>query len=418
MSDSVIIVGGGLAGLSCARQLHEQGVRFTLLEASDGVGGRIRTDVVDGFRLDRGFQVLLTSYPEARKVLDYDALKLCPFEPGALVRRGGKFHPVSDPWRRPSAAVRSALSPVGTLADKLRVGALRARAVQGSIEELFAAPETTTLDALKRDHFSDEMIDSFFRPFLGGIFLERELATSSRFFHFVFRMFSTGSACLPAEGMEAIPRQLAAKLPHGSIRLGARVVKVEPNAVTLESGETINASAVVVAVEGPAAAKLLGDATVASVATEGQGVSCLYYAASHAPIEEPILVLNGEGKGPINNLCVPTVVAPSYGPSGEHLVSVSVLDVSSDPAELEAGTRQQLKEWFGETVNEWEHLQTYHIPYALPRQAPPALAIPERSVCWQPGIYLCGDHRDTASIQGAMVSGRRAAEALLADGIR
>jgi phytoene dehydrogenase-like protein len=288
---------------------------------------------------------------------------------------------------------------------------LRARALEGSVEELFNEPETTTLQALQRMGFSESMINSFFRPFLGGIFLEPALLTSSRFFHFIFRMFSIGSACLPAEGMEAIPRQLAASLPAERIRLGAKVVKVQPSGVTLESGERIEASAVVVAVEGPAANELLGD----DISAAGQGVSCLYFAAPQPPIEEPILVLNGEGHGPINNVCVPTTIAPSYGPHGQALVSVTVLGIEGNQAQLESECRTQLREWFGSTVDEWRHLRTYQIPYALPRQIPPALATPERPVRRQPGIYVCGDHRDTASIQGAMVSGRRAAEAVLQD---
>lgn len=411
VTGDVIIVGAGLAGLCCARALHRQGVPFLLLDASDGVGGRIRTDVVDGFRLDRGFQVFLTSYPEARAMLDYDALKLCPFEPGALVRYAGRFHKMSDPWRRPLTALSSVRSPVGSIADKLRMARLRARTLEGSLKELFNEPETTTLQDLQRTGFSESMINSFFRPFLGGVFLEPALLTSSRFFHFVFRMFSTGSACLPAEGMEAIPRQLAASLPPERIRLGAKVVEVQDNGVTLESGERIEASAVVVAVEGPAANELLGD----DISAEGQGVSCLYFAAPQPPIEEPILVLNGEGQGPINNFCVPTTVAPSYGPRDQALVSVTILGTADTQAQLESECRAQLRGWFGATVDEWRHLRTYQIPYALPRQIPPALATPERPVRWQPGIYVCGDHRDTASIQGAMVSGRRAAEAVLQD---
>jgi predicted NAD/FAD-dependent oxidoreductase len=200
-------------------------------------------------------------------------------------------------------------------------------------------------------------------------------------------------------------------LPQASIRLNTRVTEVKAKAVTLASGETLDAAAVVVAVEGPAAAQLLGG----DIAASGHGVTCLYYAAPTPPLEQPILVLNGESQGPINNLCVPTAVAPSYGPPEQALVSVTVLGVPSDLLQLEAEVRQQLKTWYGAQVDAWRQLRIYTIPYALPQQNPPALAIPARPVRWQPGIYLCGDHRDTASIQGAMVSGRRAAEALIAD---
>ena len=189
MSHEVLIVGAGLAGLCCARALQKQGVDFLVLEAADGVGGRIRTDVVDGFRLDRGFQVFLTSYPEAKAVLDYDALDLKPFWPGALVRFRSKFHELADPGRRTFTAMNSVFSPIGSMADKLRVARLRARTLRGSIEDRFRDPETTSLQMLRDCGFSPSMIDRFFKPFLGGIFLDPELQTSSRMLSFLFRMF-------------------------------------------------------------------------------------------------------------------------------------------------------------------------------------------------------------------------------------
>jgi phytoene dehydrogenase-like protein len=287
---------------------------------------------------------------------------------------------------------------------------LRHQCLQGSVEALFRAPETTTLQALQSRGFTPSMIDRFFRPFFGGVFLEPELNTSSRMFHFLFRMFSLGSACLPAEGMQAIPRQLAAGLPAESLRLGARAEAVKPGLVRLTSGEELRARAVVVATEGPSAARLLG----ADLSSDGCGVSCLYFAAAHPPFAEPLLALNGAG-GPINNLSVPTQVAPTYGPDGESLISVTVLGVERGADRLEADARTQLAEWFGEAVRGWRLLRVYRIPYALPSQAPPALAEPERPVRLRPGVYVCGDHRDTASIQGAMASGGRAAAAVLRD---
>lgn len=411
MNHDVLIVGAGLSGLCCARKLQQQGIRCLVLEASDGVGGRIRTDMVDGFRLDRGFQVFLTSYPEAKLILDYETLDLKPFLPGALVRYGGRFHELADPWRRPLSAIRSLFSPIGSFADKLRVASFRSRSLRGTVDDRFRDSETTSLQALQDAGFSRSMIERFFRPFLGGIFLDSELQTSSRMLNFVFRMFSLGKACLPAEGMEAIPRQLAAALPPDTIRLGARAVQVAPGAVTLSTGEELHAKSVVVAVEGCVARELLGD----SISPGGQGTTCFYFSAPRPPVTQPLLVLNGDGRGPINNLCVPTLAAPSYGPGDKSLVSVSVLGTRNDPDRLLAEVRAQLSEWFGTAVQDWRHLRTYSIPYALPAQSPPALNVPERPVRWQSGIYVCGDHRDNASIQGAMVSGRRAAEVVLKD---
>ena len=411
MNHDVLIVGAGVSGLCCARKLQKQGISSLVLEASDGVGGRIRTDIVDGFRLDRGFQVFLTSYPEAKEILDYQALDLKPFLPGALVRYGGQFYELTDPWRRPLSAIRSLFSPIGSIVDKLRVASFRSRSLRGTIEDCFRDLETTSFQALQDAGFSSSMIERFFRPFLGGIFLDSELRTSSRMLNFVFRMFSLGDACLPAAGMEAIPRQLAAALPPDSIRLGARVVRVAPGVVTLSTGEELSAKSVVVAIEGHMAAQLLGD----TISSAGQGTTCLYFTAPRPPIAQPLLVLNGDGRGPINNLCFPTVAAPSYGPGEKSLVSVTVLGTGNDPVRLLSEVRAQLVEWFGTAVQDWRHLRTYSIPYALPAQSPPALNVPERPVRWQPGLYVCGDHRDNASIQGAMVSGRRAAEAVLKD---
>src|SRR4029450_9831904 len=205
----VYVVGAGLAGLRCARRLHEKGVAATVLEASDGVGGRVRTDRVEDFLLDRGFQVLLTAYPEASQALDYRELELHPFYPGAMVRTGDKLVTVADPFRRRWDGLRTALAPVGGLGDKLKVAKLRKRVTAGALEELLARSETTPREPLAADGFSEEMVDRFFRPLFGGVLLDRELGTSSRMFEFVYRMLALGDVSLPARGMGAISGQCA-----------------------------------------------------------------------------------------------------------------------------------------------------------------------------------------------------------------
>ena len=406
----VIIVGGGLAGLCCARHLNDAGVSCRLLEASDRVGGRVRTDQVDGFLLDRGFQTFLTSYPEAQRVLDYEALQLRCFEPGAMVRVNGRFHRFCDPWRRPQHAMAVALSAVGSLNDKVKVGRLRKRLLSCKLEDIFHGPNISTLEALQREGFSERFIQRFFRPLLGGVFLDPELAASSRMFEFVFRMFATGDAALPSTGMEALPRQLARSLPAEVIRTRAQAVAIDGQTVRLASGTQLRGRAIVLAVEGPVAARLLRKVSP----LQWRSVTCLYFAADEPPVSGPVLVLGGDDDGPINNLAVVSEVAPAYAPTGESLISVSVLrHLEESDRQLESRVRRQMVDWFGTPSSPFRHLQTYRIRYALPPQGPDEMEPVQKPAPIRDGLFLCGDYRDMASIQGAMSSGRRTADAVI-----
>jgi phytoene dehydrogenase-like protein len=410
----VLIVGGGLAGLCCGKRLAECGVSFRILEAADGVGGRVRTDLVDGFRLDRGFQIYLTAYPEGRRVLDLAALDLKPFTRGAKVWVNGRFHRVADPRSEPLAGVGSLLNAVGTPADKLRLVKLYWDIDRGPLADQFAKDERLTLDLLRTTGgFGPKMIDRLFRPFFGGVALDTTLATSSRFFRFVFRMFAEGPGAVPALGMQAIPDQIAAALPAGSVRLDAAVARVGQREVTLRDGETLRARGVVIAVEGPAAARLLGD----DVPDPGSnGSTALYYAADAAPTTEPILMLDGDGRGPVNSVVVMSNAAPAYAPAGKALVSASVVGVPAvADGELDRRSRAQLRDWFGAAVEAWRLLRVYRIPHSLPDQTAGKLDPWQRPVRLRPGLYVCGDHRDNGSIDGAMTSGFRAAQAAMED---
>ena len=411
-STHAVIIGAGLSGLACAYHLKKAGIDFTILEASLDVGGRVRSDVVDGFVLDRGFQVLLTAYPEAREVLDFDKLDLKAFIPGAMVRFNGKFHTVADPWRRPSYCFKSLFNPIGTLKDKLLISGLRQDVTTSSFKSLFERNEQSTIEKLRKFGFSDEMIERFFRPFFGGVFFDKSLSTSSKMLDFTFRMFATGDTVLPTGGMGAISKQLADKVDSSKVRFNCKVSRIEGNSVVLEDGSVIQTDAIVIATEGPESARLLNKTTT----TKMRSVRCIYFATEKAPMTEPILVLNGESSELINNLCVPSNVNKSYAPEGRHLISVSVLrrdDLTDE--DLRKAVVAQLESWYGKEVRNWNHLRTYNIKFGLPDYAVPALGQVERSARIEKGTYVCGDHCDTASIQGALSSGRRAAQALIED---
>lgn len=408
MSDAeVVIVGAGLAGLACARALGDAGVRCVVLEASDGVGGRVRTDVVDGFRLDRGFQVILTAYPELHRQLDVAALDLRAFRPGALVQLPGRTAVVGDPRRRPGDLPASVVAPVGSVADKLRVLGLLASVRRGSPVELLHRPDETVAERLDELGFSEAMVERFFRPLLGGIMLDPSLGGSRRMAELVLRMLAVGDAAVPALGMGAIPDQLAAGLAEGTVRLGARVERLDGTAAVLADGSRVAGEALVVATEGPVAAELLGLPPVGS-----RPAACLWFAADEAPVTDPVLVLDGAGTGPVRNLAPMSVVAPTYAPPGRHLVAAAVPGPDAVRAGMADAARRQLRAWYGPTVDGWELLRVDVIAHGQPDQPPPLH--PKQAVALGAGRFVCGDHRDTASTQGALFSGRRTAAAVLA----
>ena len=400
----VVVVGAGLAGLSCATALHDAGLEVVVLEAGDGVGGRVRSDVVDGFTLDRGFQVALTAYPELHRQLDVGALDLRAFDPGALVWRDGSGSTVSDPFRAPATVVSTVLAPIGSPFDKARIALLRARVRRTHPARLLRGDDVTTAAALADDGFSDTIVERFFRPLVGGILLDPELSDSRRFFDVIFRMLADGESAVPAAGMRAIPDQLAARLPAGAVHLGRPARSVTASSVRTDDGE-LAASAVVVATEGPAASELLGLPAVPSKSAGG-----VHFAADEAPSDTRCVILDGTGRGPVLNVAVMSNVAPTYAPPGRHLVTAALPGVAE--GDLEAMARAQLRGWWGPAVDSWEVLGVNRIPHGQPGQPPPFA--PKQRVELDDGRFVCGDHRDTASIQGAMFSGRRTAAAVAA----
>jgi phytoene dehydrogenase-like protein len=409
----VVVVGAGVSGLAAARHLTSRGIDVTVLEASDAVGGRIRTDIVDGFRLDRGFQLYNPAYPEGMRMLDYEALDLRPFVAGArlVLSQGGRRQVarVADPRREPRWILSSAVARLGSPLSTMRFGAYAVSRSLRSPATLRAEPDVTAEEALRRAGVDRTLMERMLRPFLSGVFLESDLTTSRRFLDLVLRSFVRGTPSVPALGMQRIPEQLATGL---DVRFLQPVTSVNAGAVAVNQGDRISADAVIVATDPPTAARLVRGVRAPAART----VTTWYYRPTCAPEEladgHGVLTLDGARRGPLVNTVVMSNAAPDYAPAGSSLVAASALGVRDTSAQ-EAAVRDHLAWMYGVPTRTWELLATYPIHYALP-----AMPVPfdlQRPVRTDDGVYVAGDHRDTSSIQGALVSGRRAATAVLED---
>jgi phytoene dehydrogenase-like protein len=410
MDSSVIIIGGGLAGLTAARQLQQQGIDFLLLEGSDRVGGRIKTEVMDGFRLDRGFQVLLTAYPEAKRWLNYTTLQLQNFAPGALLLYpDGSKDRIGDPMRDLSSFWPTMRSKAGSIGDKWNILNLRNRLSAMSIEDIFRQKEISTMSALQKDYgFSDSMIQHFFQPFFAGIFLETELKSSRRMFDFVFKMFGEGFAAVPNLGMEEIPKQLAAHLPKGSIKTEAKVDSIEGQQVRLSDGSVLSAPQIIVATKATGLIKNL-----APVNTAFHSTTHLHFVAEEAPIKEPLIALNTRKERISNNICTISSAAKGYAPEGMHLISISIVGkVDFSAAAITKQVRNELATWFGKSVEDWHLLDNHTVEYALPNQNTVRYDIAKSELKIRKGLYHCGDYLLNGSSNAAMRTGRLAGEAV------
>ncbi len=403
-SAPVVVVGAGLAGLACARRLHDAGAGVVVLEAADAVGGRVRTDVVDGFRCDRGFQLVNPSYPALRDVVDLHALDLKAFGAGVVAAHGSRRSVLADPRREPRQVATTLAAPLGTLLDKIRFVAWAATSLL-PVRHLETRPDRTLAASLDRAGLRGPLRTGVIERFLAGVLAEDEGSTSANFTALLLRSFILGSPSVPSLGMGRLPELVAAGLPARTVRLSTPVRRVDPDGVVTEDGERLAARAVVVATDPDAAGRLTG-----LITPPMKALTTFWHTADEPPSHTPMLHLDADRRGPVTNTVVMTTVAPTYAPAGRPLVATTVLGADGS-VEAERAARAHAGLIYGADPDGWQLVTTHVVAAALPRLPPPL--DPRRPVRLDDGLFLAGDHRDTASIQGALVSGRRAADAVL-----
>ena len=403
-SPEVVIVGAGIAGLTAAKILSQKGKEVLLIEKSDQVGGRVRTDHHQGFLLDRGFQVLLTAYPELAEHVNIESLDLKKFDSGAVIFKNGRFSKIGDPFQNPSSIFSTAFTKRLSTQDKLKLLKLRRELVANNHPSLERARDEKISTTLIRLGFSQKAINGFFKPLLGGIQLDPCLKGSARLGLLVLRMLFIGKAAVPTNGMGSISQQLLHQIDEQNVILNSPVERLEGKKVILESGDSFSPSNLIIATEGPAAAKL-----TAFESPSSRSVSCVYFASPEAPTKSKAILLNGTDHGPGLNVAIMTNISSSYSSNNEALIAVVIPGKGN--SELIEPVLEQMKGWFGDTVDSWRHLRTYSIEHGQPDLQPRDPF--RRNIKISDGIFLCGDHRDTPSIQGALVSGRRTAEMCL-----
>ena len=408
MKPTITIIGAGISGLTAAVYLHQKGYKVRILEASDRAGGRIKTDVIEGFRLDRGFQVLLTEYPETKALLDYKKLNLKRFLPGATVLYDGGQFEIADPFRRPTATFATLFAPVGSMKDKINTFFLKNKLVNISIPNLFKQPEIETIAQLKKYGFSPKTMERFYKPFFSGIFLENDLKTSSNMFDFVMKMFSEGDAAIPALGMEEIPKQLVEMLPVNSIQYSVKVSAIENNKIICEDGTTLEADKIIIATEAIG----LASTYIPKTKQNFHQVTNVYFEAKIAPTKKAVVILNAStDKKWVNNLTVMSNISNKYAPAAKVLISISYNGIPTiDDATLAENMKTELKQWYGNQVEDWKLLKTYRIKYALPNQEKVLNEVTHSEMKINDNLFICGDHLLNGSINAAMKSGRIVAE--------
>jgi len=410
-------VGAGVAGLLCARELYRAGWEVLLLEASDGIGGRVRTDVVDGFRLDRGFQALFTGYPAVRRQIDVKALKPRAFDAGIILVEGGHWHELADPWADPKAVVPTLLSAVPTAGDKRLAMRLRRDLRRKDVREVLGDGHVAAAQFLDRYGFSARFIDLFVRGVFGGLFFDPSLSFSASSFLFEYKMLSSGPAVLPAAGMQAIAEQIAADLPEGAVRLECPVLRLERSGDRVlgvqTSREGLEADAVVLAAHAPEAERLAG----IPLPKEAYGCTCLYFHVPCPLYGHKKVVVSGYQDGFVHHAVELTNVAPSYAPAPEHLLAAIMLGAPDmGLEELAQRTLDDLQRWFPwRRLRDLTPLAAYQVPFGRLALPPGFEGCRLSSRAGALGLYLAGEYLEGNSLNAALTSGERAAQAVIED---
>ncbi len=411
----VVVVGAGLSGLACARALQNSGADVQVYESSDDVGGRVRTDYVEGYRLDRGFQVLLQAYPAVKRDLDLAALRVCRWDPGAILIAQGRQYVLADPRRVPQLALASAACPLFAMSDKIRVLQMTRRLLAIEDKDLFAMPDEPMADYLHRCGFSQSFIEMFIAPFFGGIFLETHLETSVRMFAFVWKMLAKGGTCVPEQGMGAIPHQIASNLRPGSILLNSAIselIRQGNKVVGLRvAGDVIPAEIVILATPFDVTAKLLG----IDISLKWRQSTTLYYSVPRPLYTHRLITLLTDPRRLVNNVAMVTNVAPAYAPPGKHLLCCSISQGSTlTDDELDAAVRREIgAAYANEDTRSWRLLKIYRIANAQFEQRPGVWQQLELLRKSAPGVIVAGEATVSSSIEGALASGRSAADRVL-----
>lgn len=398
------IIGAGVSGLIAATVLENNGYHPIILESTDRIGGRVKTDCISNINLDHGFQVLLTAYPYAQKYLDYKSLELQEFLPGAMLFKNKKKITIGDPLRDLSLLFSTLLASIGTLSDKFKILKLTNRLKRKKIYEIFEEPEFTTLEYLKKNGFSDQIINDFFKPFFGGIYLEDELSTSSRMFEFVYKMFGEGKATIPKNGIVAIPNQLRNKLKNTQFNFNTLVESVKTNEIKLQNSNIIKSDFTIIT---SGASSLISNLSTNPI--KWKSCQTLYFLTSERVIAKNLIGLSSISKSLINNIYY---YSKKIDHTENYLLSVTIIKKHqlSDSVLIKA-VKKELIEIFG--IRKTEFLKLYNIKKALPNLNKLQYEMQPSETQLLPGIYLAGDEQLNGSLNAAMISGEKAALAII-----